>query len=387
MKIFFLSFSDYKGGANIAAYSIFKSINKKNIKFLTLYSKKKASINIYNFFGKIYLNFLRILEIFIIKIFLKKKFHQSLNIFNSFLKKKIIKYKPDILNLHWINRATLSLNEINQLDCKIVISLHDMWFLNSTEHYSFKKTKNTDMLSLYCSQKKKNLINKKNIYFIAHNTWMLNKFNTLYPNNESKVFLCKYYPVDTKLFKPRNKIRLRKKYNLPLNKKIVLFSAQDISDFRKGHKYFLEIVQKLKNDKNIFFLSLGKNFDEISNFSNFKHLDFMSHENVPEIYSLSDIYVCTSLIDNLPLTVLEAISSGNVVFSFKNGGANEVLKNIGFTYEVSERNKLLLKLKNITTKHIRLKSIHSRKYAVQNFNKAKIAKQYMNIFKKIDLAK
>ena len=41
MKIFFLSFSDYKGGANIAAYSIFKSINKKNVEFLTLYSKKK----------------------------------------------------------------------------------------------------------------------------------------------------------------------------------------------------------------------------------------------------------------------------------------------------------------------------------------------------------
>ena len=116
MKIFFLSFSDYKGGANIAAYSIFKSINKKNVEFLTLYSKKKASINIYNFFGKVYINFLRILEILIIKIFLKKKFHQSLNIFNSFLKKKIIKYKPNILNLHWINRATLSLNEINQLD-------------------------------------------------------------------------------------------------------------------------------------------------------------------------------------------------------------------------------------------------------------------------------
>lgn len=384
MKIFFLSFSDYKGGANIAAYSIFKSINKKNVEFLTLYSKKKASINIYNFFGKVYINFLRILEILIIKIFLKKKFHQSLNIFNSFLKKKIVKYKPNILNLHWINRATLSLNEINQLDCNIVISLHDMWFLNSTEHYFFKKTKNVDKISLYCSHKKKNLINKKNIFFIAHNTWMLNKFNTLYPKNESKIFLCKYYPIDTELFKPRNKIRLRKKYNLPLNKKIVLFTAQDVSDFRKGHKYFLEIVQKLKNDKNIFFLSIGKNFDKFSELSNFKHLDFMNHESVSEIYSLSDIYVCTSLIDNLPLTVLEAISSGNVVLSFKNGGVNEVLKNIGFTYGLNERNKLLLKLKNITTKQIRQKSIHSRKYAVQNFNKTKIANQYMNIFKKIN---
>ena len=120
---------------------------------------------------------------------------------------------------------------------------------------------------------------------------MLNKFNALYPKNESKIFLCKYYPIDTELFKPRNKIRLRKKYNLPLNKKIVLFTAQDVSDFRKGHKYFLEIVQKLKNDKNIFFLSIGKNFDKFSELSNFKHLDFMNHESVSEIYSLSDIYV------------------------------------------------------------------------------------------------
>ena len=43
----FLSFSDYKGGASIAAYSIFKSI-KKNILFLTAYKKFKNSKEIYS---------------------------------------------------------------------------------------------------------------------------------------------------------------------------------------------------------------------------------------------------------------------------------------------------------------------------------------------------
>ena len=122
MKIILLSFSDYKGGANIAAYSIFKSLKKKNIDFLTLYSNNKNSIKAYKFFGKLYINFLRSLEILIIKLFLKKNFHQSLNIFKSYLKSKINEINPDILNIHWINRSTISLNEINELDCKIVIS-------------------------------------------------------------------------------------------------------------------------------------------------------------------------------------------------------------------------------------------------------------------------
>ena len=34
--------------------------------------------------------------------------------------------------------------------------------------------------------------------------------------------------------------------------------------------------------------------------------------------------ICTSIIDNLPLTILEALSSGNLVVSFKNGGSEEV---------------------------------------------------------------
>ena len=41
MKILFLSFSDFKGGANIAAYSIFKSLKKNNFFFFAIYSKYK----------------------------------------------------------------------------------------------------------------------------------------------------------------------------------------------------------------------------------------------------------------------------------------------------------------------------------------------------------
>ena len=135
---------------------------------------------------------------------------------------------------------------------------------------------------------------------------MMDNFKKKYPKYKSKIFLCKYYPIDIELFKPRNKIYLRKKYGLPINKKIVFFSAQDFSDARKGYNYFLEIVEKLKYNNEIFFLSLGKINKLLKNFNNLKQMNFLPHNMISDLYSLSDIFLCTSTIDNLPLTVLEA---------------------------------------------------------------------------------
>ena len=39
----------------------------------------------------------------------------------------------------------ISLDEINKINTKVVISLHDMWFLNSTEHYSHNFRKVTTL--------------------------------------------------------------------------------------------------------------------------------------------------------------------------------------------------------------------------------------------------
>lgn len=158
MRIVFLSYSDFKGGASIAAFSIFKAVKKKKFFFLTVDRKFKHSIPIYSSINKFYISILRILEKIIIFLFNKKEFHQSLNIFNSFVIKKIEKYKPDIINLHWINRSMISLKEIDKFRSKIVLSLHDMWYFSSTEHYFIKENNNT-AISKYCwYQKKKNFI-------------------------------------------------------------------------------------------------------------------------------------------------------------------------------------------------------------------------------------
>ena len=83
------------------------------------------------------------------------------------------------------------------------------------------------------------------------------------------------------------------------------------------------------------------------------------------------------------MTVLEALASGNVVVSFNNGGSTEVLKKVGYTFDIKEKNKIPKFLKNLKLRKIKEISIKSRKYALQNCNKKKIKSQYINIFKKI----
>lgn len=128
---------------------------------------------------------------------------------------------------------------------------------------------------------------------------------------------------------------------------------------------------------------MGNTDKDLNYFKNYKHLKYLSNNRTAEIFSLSDIYLCTSIIDNLPLTVLEALSSGNLVISFKNGGTTEVLKNLGKSFSISDINKLIMFIKNLNNSEIKKYSRKSRKFALKNFNQDNTKNQYQKIFKTI----
>lgn len=72
MKIIFLSFSDHKGGAAMAAHSIYKLVKSKKTLFLTVDKKYKYSKDLHKFYSKIYIFLLRIIEKILIFFFVKK---------------------------------------------------------------------------------------------------------------------------------------------------------------------------------------------------------------------------------------------------------------------------------------------------------------------------
>ena len=383
MKVLLFSFSDDKGGAAKASYSIYLGLKKLIIgtEFLCLDKNKKytklLSQNIY------YTNFLRIFEKFLI-IFFKKYYHQSLNIFNSFNLKKLNLINYNIINIHWFNRSSLSLNEILKLKNKVAFSLHDMWFANASSHYSLNLENNFNFIEKYIMDLKKKIFASNNFFFIVHTKWLYNILRKKFKFKKNKIFLCKYYPIDTSIFKPRKKIALRRKYNIPADKIVILFSSQNINDPRKGFFFYKKIIKILQ--KKFFFISVGSGNikDNLGAVTNYKNLNFLDRGSICEIYSLSDVYLCLSSLDNLPLTVLEAMSSGLCVISFDNGGVSEVLKSNGYLVKNKNYIKIINILENINSKTILLKSKLSRNFAMKNFNIGLISKKYFQIFKQIN---
>ena len=78
------------------------------------------------------------------------------------------------------------------------------------------------------------------------------------------------------------------------------------------------------------------------------------------------------------------MASGNLVISFKNGGAEEVLKNIGYLFKTNQMNDLIEKLKKIDYEEIKNKSKLSRNFTLSKFNEKTFKKKYENILLKIN---
>ena len=140
-----------------------------------------------------------------------------------------------------------------------------------------------------------------------------------------------------------DKKQLREKYNIPHGKKVILFSAANSKDINKGYGYVIETVKKL-TDENVFFVEVGG--VDAKTTSNFKSLGFISDEkSLAEIYNLADVFLYTSLIETLPLTVMESMACGLPVVAFNVWGVSETVnKECGFLVEPKNPEQLAEKI-------------------------------------------
>ncbi|MBP6858735.1 MAG: glycosyltransferase [Candidatus Pacebacteria bacterium] len=121
--------------------------------------------------------------------------------------------------------------------------------------------------------------------------------------------------VDTTIFKPTDQTEARTKLSLPLDKKIVLTVAQGgLGNPQKGGAYVDELQRRFQNDKNIAFIAIGS-----------KDTYIKDPAQLALYYSAADVLLFTSLAENFPLVVLEAMACGLPIVSFDVGGVKEAV--------------------------------------------------------------
>ena len=251
----------------------------------------------------------------------------------------------DIINLHWVAgildypSAPLALK-----DKHLVWTLHDMNPFTGGCHYSGKcerykercgacpqlgSTSDND-LSRQIWNLKNDTFQHLDVKIVAPSKWLAEcaSKSSLMSRYSVKV-IPNGFPLD--VFKPYNKTEIRKSLKVSSSAKVILFGAASLDNERKGFKYLLEALHNFscQNDHDIILLTFGQFPAGLENPLKFPIYNLgvvSSEEQLALAYSAADVFVIPSLEDNLPNTVIEAMSCGVPVVGFNVGGIPDMVE-------------------------------------------------------------
>jgi Glycosyltransferase len=311
----------------------------------------------------------------------------------------------DIIHIHnlhgyYVNYESL-INYIAKKDKKVIWTLHDTWTFTGRCAFTFGCEKwklgcgSCNNLNIYPATKsdlsnklwlkKKKLftkLNKEKTIFVTPSEWLKSLVEESFLK-EYKVEVINN-GVEKSDFLQSDRTMLKREFNLPLDKKIILFVAADPNDNRKGIKYILDILDKVEED--IVFVSIGKKIDILND--RLIQLGYISNrKDIYKIYRASDVFVIPSLDDNFPTTVLEALANGIPVVGFDTGGIKEQIVNgeNGYIIEKYSVKNLqdeiidkLMKSQELKNKERIILAIFNEKYEIEKFKK-----NYLNLYNEI----
>ena len=167
-----------------------------------------------------------------------------------------------------------------------------------------------------------------------------------------------------------------------------MYLSNILDEPRKGSKIILDLIkQNYFYKKNYFLILVGLNNNFIENINNEKLIllgNKSNYNEIKEIYSIADVLLFPSIIDNFPNTLLEAMSCNLPCVAFDCYGMKEIIshKQNGYLakpYSVEDFKRGI----EFNIKYQKKLSQESRKYIINNFGNKKINIKYQNYFKKI----
>ncbi|GAK93152.1 glycosyl transferase [Nonlabens ulvanivorans] len=307
--------------------------------------------------------------------------------------------EADLINLHWVAGFLDYKSFFKNLNKPIIWTLHDMNAFTGGEHYLEKfngvnkhglpRLRNVSSIeksysAKYLNVKMDSLTNFDNLTIVSPSKWLQNeaKQSTLF---QQKTVHLIPYGLDIKLFHARDKSFSRELFDIPLDKKVILFVADSVDNGRKGFIYLKNALELLKDD-DVICCSIGKNMPDLESTINIHHLGYFNDERIISlIYSLADVFVIPSIMDNLPNTVLESLLCGIPVIGFPVGGIPDMIdegKNGLIASELSVES-LKNTIEKFLTNGVELTRNQIRENAVDKYDESIQATKYVNLFKEI----
>jgi len=146
-----------------------------------------------------------------------------------------------------------------------------------------------------------------------------------------------YNGIDIDTFQPGNRVQLRREMGLPVEKKLVMFAAHGgLNNPFKGGQLLLDALKKLSaNDPDLVLLNIGTIDNGILKYLQIPHINipFVYEPGVlAKYYAAADVFICSSVIENLCLSICEAMACGTPVVAFDTGGNPEIIDHLRTGY-------------------------------------------------------
>ncbi|MDD4921475.1 MAG: glycosyltransferase family 4 protein [Bacteroidales bacterium] len=419
MKVLLINTFETRGGAAVACKRLALALQKQGVEVSLLVRDKETSDPfissvVTSFYKKTYAKIAFVserLQIFLANRLKKDHLFAVSTASTGFkiLNNPLVQ-EADVIHLHWVNQGFLSLQEIGnlvKLGKPVIWTMHDMWPMTGICHHSG----DCDRFKVGCGEckymikpfqhdlshqvfhKKKRQFGKMGISYVSCSQWLRTQTeeSLLMEGNQMTSIPN---PINTEIFTPGDKLKVRQELKLPLNKKLILFGAAVVSDKRKGIDYLIKATQNLTDlYEDVELVFVGEVKEKISEIFGLKthSLGYLSDQDtIVKMYQAVDCFVTPSLEENLPNMIMEAMSCGVPCIGFNIGGIPEMIthqKN-GYIAQYKSAEDLALGIRSILEKSDDLSFRQTvREFVLANYSEPVIARQYIQLYQNNHLFK
>ena len=319
-----------------------------------------------------------------------------------------------VIQINWLGNETLSIHEISKITHPVTWRLADQWAFSGSSHYTLPSVKPSGFQTGYklfspafslidwiTWQRKKFWFSKshRTPTLLCPSSWIAlsAKSSRLMSNYPSVVLPT---PLDTGFWKPVDSSEIVQRYQLPPDKRFILFGADGgDSDPRKGSNYLYRSLNLLQAHNasslsDVVLLTYGSSFNQpvpLSTSLNHINLGRIDDDHfLRQLYSLAYVLVLPSVIENLSGIGIEAMCCGLPIVAFNRGGNPDLVKSgvSGFLADSVSATSLADVLLTVITlspsNHSGLRA-STRSHAIQNFSRANLITKYADFYKSLTL--